>query len=478
MKNSKLLEFLQTLSASEMKDLGRYINQASSRDSKNLNGFYNYLCKHHPEFPEKKVAKETVSKKLFPKDANSIKKVQNLMYKLLQYLEDFLVVEELKYQEGAKKLLYLEALKRHKLDKYFFQKVKHIEDEWIEKSPQGLTHLHYLYRLQEMCYLHPNYCVTKEMPITKKKLIDLSDQYALAVKLYWYLCYHHTDYHHNINSEDRPYFEDVDTLVEWAQQEHFQNIPSVKFLSLLLDSFYKDDFSNFQQLRTAFTEAFHTFNNSERNDMALLLEDACMKNYKKGVLSSIQDAFELKRFLVEQEAIIEDGYIYETVFEDIVVIGCAANELEWTKRFIDNYYSYLDKGLQEDYIALCNAMIIFQKNKFTECLKLICATGQPNPRYGLRIRTLQLQCYYELEECYDLFENLVNSFYKLLNRQPIFSDNIINRYSNFIRYTKQLQKMKFSDNINRLPQLKEQFKNNPYIAHKSWLIKKIEELQK
>ncbi len=460
-----------------MKDFGKFIGKISVRESKDLKLFFNYLKKLHPNFTSVNIEKKFVAQKVFPNDSNNVKKVLNLIYKVSNLFEEFLVNEELKNNETEKNFLLLEALKKRKLNKYFFRKINQIKDDWNKDKPNGVEHLHHLYRLNQTSFTHPDYSLIKDMPINHSSLMSDIDRYYFAVKLYWTLCNFNTN-NYVINTENdlktNEYL--IEEIIELSTEDTFAQTPQIALFSKLLAAFKQNDFSNYSDIKLDFVSNHQLFKNFEKNDLLAFLTTACYENYKLGIPNALSELFELNCFAIENNFVFHDGYIPNEHFRNIVFIACAASELEWTEKFIQDYGHYLPENDRKDTLIITNASLAFYKSEFEVALQLLATVKFQNLFYGLHANSIKLQCYYELDGYDELFLNLAKSFYMFLNRKDAFSDSIKESFSNFIFFSKKLKKAQFSKGKN-LNDLFEQINNTQNIAHKSWINSKVEEFK-
>ena len=477
MKNSKLIAYLKTLSSLEIRDFGQYIKFKTSKDANDVNTLYNYLKKLHPDYPEKKVDKEYMLKKLYRSNDN--KKLLNSVYKLCVLLDDFLILDVLNSKSKERNFLLLDALKKRKLDRYFFKKTEQIQEEWKKKSNSGVDHLYDEYRLKEICYSHPSYAMVQEMPISPELLVNHLDRHYFATKLYWNVCiYNNNNYVVNENEEkngiNTEYF--IDEIIELCNHGSFNTVPQAKLFGNFLAALMKKDYSNFEFIKDEFTQNIGLYNYKEKNNVMTFLYHSCYENYKNGLPNALNELFELNCFAIKHELIIVDGYINSERFFDIVHIGFAANKLDWTAFFINSYDHYLQKSEREDTITVCKALLSFNKEEYESALQILATVKFQNLLYALYAKSIQLQCYYELEEeYYDLFLNLTKSFNLYINRKDSFSDSTKKTFINFISVTKQLYNAKHDPEPNLLA-LSNKINNTSNIAYKSWILKKMSEL--
>ncbi len=476
MLKSKLIVYLQTLSTSEMRDLGQFISFKSSNNKNDIILLFNYLKKLHPTFPEKKVQKEIVSKKLFKNEANQNKKLLNSMYRLNLLIDDFFVQEILATAIKDKDFLLLKALRERKLDKYFFKKIDSMQNDWNDNPKVGIEHLYDEYRLKEMCFSHPSYSLVKEMPLDPALLLNHIDEHYFATKLYWNLCLYNTqNYVSKKKNSDLNGTLFLDEIINSTEKNLSNHSPQTKLFSRLIIAFRTKNYTEFDQFKNAFFNNLHLYNYKEKVDIQTFLYHACYENYKTGVAGALDGLFELNCFAIEYDLIIEGGYISNMRFWNIIHIGFAAKKLNWTEKFIEDYGKYLQSEQKEDTILICKALLAFNFKKYEHALQLLATARFQNMLYALYTKSLQLQCYYELGDEYDdLFWNLCKSFNSYLNRREEFSENTKTSFSNFIYFSKLLLKTKHDPNKN-LERLSKKINNNLNLAYKSWILEKLDE---
>lgn len=474
MTESKLITLLRTLNKEEMRRFGKFLEGTAERKSLDRIAFFNYLEKYHPVFPEKKVKRNIIAQKLFPKNEKRLKKIENLMHKIVSILEDFMAYEELKTQQSQRDFLILEAYKRRQLDKFFFKKIEKIEEEWERKKPEGIEQLHKEYLIKKMCLNHPNYSIISQKTITQDNLIHRIDKYYFAVKLHGTLC-SYTNQNFviiaNNDSERRQHF--IQEILSLCQQSDFQNTPQIKLFSELYEAFTAGNFENYNQIKQGFMANLNLYTESEKNDILLLLTNICYANHREGRPEAIKGLFKLNQIAVEHKLILENGYISHINFRNVVNISCAARELDWAEEFMDNYSSFLQPDASDDIIILCRAVIDFNRGNCEEALsKLVFAKFQ-DVFYNAQARATMLQCYYELDS--ELFFSSADSFSGFLNRNKALSP-MKKAFSNFIRFVKKLKKAEHEFRAD-VKDLSDEIVYTNDIVHRSWLISKAELLR-
>ncbi len=475
MYNSKLIDFLKTLSNAEMREFGRFIEARSVKGSRDINALYECLKKLHPEYPEKKLAKEKIAKKIFPKDANQIKRLTQARYKLNLLLEDFLIHTELELHSNEKDFLLLHAMKRRKLDAYFFKQTEQLSANWQKKPEVGLEQLHHHFRLHKMRVLHPNLITENEMTQGSKTLLHLLDQYYFANKLYWTLCdYHNTHYFKNKQIKAVSNSFPIEHINDFLACQSIDQVPQIHLLHQLFTTFQNKQFDQYSDIQNIFVQDFILYNEAEQTDLLTFLTQLCYERYRQGEIIALKDLFALNCFAAEKGLLLQDGYIQSASFINIVNWGCAVKELDWVEQFIEEFAPYIQKD-QADTIRLCKSILYLNQEKYEDVLQELAQIKFNNIYYGVQARAILLQAYYELEEYEELFFNLSNSFGVFLHRNKSLSTQHKKSLSNFLHFAKRLQKAKNEYRLDTT-ELKNNIQACAELAYKSWLLKKVEDL--
>lgn len=460
-----------------MKDFGLYLS--ISKGAKDAQLLFQYLKKYHPSFSTKALDKEVVANKLFKKDTNKAKKLTNSMQRCSRLLNIFLIQEELKMQTENQELLLLQAMKKRKLDSYFFRKADKLEKEWTKNPPPGLLTLHYLFRLKEMVFHHPKYLLKDKKPINVIEIINHLNRYYFSARFLLQLILYNNK---ELLSELERHIEE-DFVFANQKDFHVNNFhnkaPQLFLFTKLTDAFKNNDFSNYSHLKSSFDSHINLYNQEEKNLIITLLVAACYHNFQAGKPEAHKQLFELNCLMVKNDLIIYDGYIQQDQFWNIVNIGFSVEENVWTENFIKQYGAYLPSTERDDVLSICNAMVSFHNKEFTEALSLLSTVQFQNLLYTIQAKNLQLKCYYELGEIYeDQYWDFTKSFSMFLFRNKNISDSMRNDFKNLIDFSKELYKVK-NKQSDKFTDIKKKLINNGVkVASKTWLMEKIYEIEK
>lgn len=486
MENSKVITLLKTLNKKEIKEFGDYIN---AKNNKEVAVFFKCICSYHPDYKVKNINKKKFCKKYYPNLNLDIKndssKITKMMHQLVQCLDEFFIQKEVKENSTEKDFLLLSAYKKRKLDNFFFKKANQLQKRWSVEKPPGLEHLNNIYKLKYIYFMHPNYSkidvksnVDEKLKIGPETLLEHLDKYYIATKLYFTLCLKHTSFYIANKSKFKEPEWLIDEIIKVTNTHSFVDVPQINLLSEILKSMTNNDYENYADIKSNFLKYFDLYSKIESNDITSFLHTICYENYKSGMPGSLQELFELNCLMEKKDLLKEDGYIQTYLFWNIINIGFAAKEFDWTKKFINQNSKYLKEDEKKDVIFLCNSMVFFQEGNFENSLKNLNNVKFHNVTYGLMARAIQLQCYYELGERYEQsFLDLIKSFQMFINRNN-FGEKTKKNVSNFISFIKSLYTLKLKGNRGNSIKLEAIIKNlneTKNIAYKSWLLAKIKE---
>lgn len=475
MHDSKLIRLIQSFTKEEIRVFGNYLEGTSYRKTSNVFALFNYLKKLHPVFPEEKIAKEYVFKKIMPKGKTyNNKRMRDVMSILSLTVENFLLAKELEESEMERELLMLNVLRKRKQDKLFFQKVQQIQKKWVNDAPAGIERYLYEYLIQKAHYSHPNYSKYAEKKMSLHSLIGKIDNYYFASKLYCTINLLQMQDHFSLIDGNQPilFIKDINKV---CNDVPFNKNPHISILNYSFDAYTQKDFSNYDSLKKLYFNNFDIFNDSEKFDLLLILQHCYYINYQQGNEESLKEVFNLTKFAAEQKIIIEDEMIANDMFRSIVEIACKVEEFTWTEQFIRDYQQYLSPNNRNNIIFLCEAIVVFCKKDFEACLEKLLTVKFQDMLYGIQARVLLIKCYYELDDYEEAFHNMAHSFSIFLHRNNTISDKLKEINLNFIHFLKKLHKAKYEPS--KKQDLVVLLENYKVIRNKEWLIKKAVELQ-
>ena len=479
MKRSKIIAILKTLTSLEVKSFGKYIKHKTN--SVDLFEFYDYLKKYHPKYPDKDIDKQVIVRRLFPKELNNSKKINNLIFKIKPLLLDFIIELELKEREVDRAFLLLNGLKSRKLFTLFFREARQLEKKWGEASEMGIERLFNLYKLNKMKMFPHGLFDEAGFSAHANLIMQQLEQYFFAEKLYRSLAGHFTGaFINNQQLAEEELTIPMEELIKQTERTHLGENKQISLLAKIFNAIDSNDFSKYEEIELDFYEHYACFNNDEIKELVTYLTQICYKNHRQGNSKALNDLFRINKFAAEQKMLLQNGIIQSDTFHNVVNIALVVNALDWVKFFIEKYSPFLKEDERKDTIVLCKAKFHFYSNEFEEASKLL---GKDNLDrltcfYNLQARALLLQVYFEMEDRFEEFDNTVNAFRTYLNTNRTIASSQKKSFSNFVKFIKQLYQHKFIKDKEGLSKLQAEVTACSLIINKVWLLNKITLLNK
>jgi len=307
-----VITLLRTLSKVELKAFEYYIN--STKQSIEVVQFFNYLKRYHPLYTNKYLSKAAFCKQFYQDLEPGSQKVAKMMSKLVDYLNEFLIQQELAKDEVKKDFLLLSVYQNRRLDDLFFKTVRKIEKKWENEKPPGINQLYHEFNLKQMCFMHPSYAkidrkTNNLSSIGPENLLEHIDRYYFAIKLYLTLCLRHTQiYISNPNKFTKKEYL-TDEIIKITLDGNFDDSLQIRWLGQILHSL-SNNFENFDLLKEDFITTSKSFNKKENVDIVYFLYAICYENYKMGRPNALNKLFELNSLMVKYDFLLDDGYIW------------------------------------------------------------------------------------------------------------------------------------------------------------------------
>ncbi len=474
MKNSQLLIRLKTLSKKEIRGFDKFLKSIYT-DKSQPRLLYNYLKTQYPSFPDEKIDKKYVAKKVFREAKNPVNSLSDAQSMLLKDLKNFMIQKQLEKNSSLKDLLWLDSLKERRLDKLFFSEIKKIKKEWKETAPQkkkqfGIRYLYNEYELEVMHITHPEASFFKAKRPTFKTLIERLENYTIAAKLYWVLCAYTSG--HFVKDDS---FDLEKEMRKYALAKPY-SLPQTQLLQEIVEILLDTKMEDYQKAKQSFFERFALYNHDQQMDLISFFT-AC--SYRIGTKEAFQELFNINEFAIKKKLILEGDYVVPKVFINIVNLGCRLKKISWTEKFIKDRSEDLKEEHRENTTLFCEANLAISDKKFDVAMLKLIKVIDDNVFWSALAKCMLLQCYYELKET-DALGYLIDACKQFLNRNKQFAEPQKEGLRLFVKSIEKIYKIRYL-NIPKIRESKENLikdiKNNPSIPFKSWLLEKLDELK-
>lgn len=501
MENSRVLLLLCSLSKAEFFRFLVYSEaESTSVHRRELTlGLLNVLKKFYPNFWDKDILRKEKRKEIISKDkvfdllklelkqkkTLDDKTKNNIMSFLVQVIEDFIIVEELKKNSVERSIILSQALEKRNSVK-LFEKTTNSTIKKIEQSGKrnSVDYNMNLWRMFHMQYFHPFYSkVDKNASVLLQKLINqLNTMWLIVGNMY------------NIEAQNRTllFDEKYNTLdllelEKISTYEFINRNPHLTEGYRLLNKLFKNgDEAVISDILQWYDLTSLELAKTELDKEELLLVHSLLFNYYgiqilRGKTKYVSTLFELYKKALQNGYLIRNGAMNQHHFITIVNFALSLNEKNWVKQFIKKYQNYLSEEVKSPTLVYTNLMLDFLKNTKEAYLNIYYTISQEQAMdayFDILYRVLEIKTLYKLLKIDVKFETL------LLARLGNFSDYLnnqkqINRQNvmlaanlNFIRVVKKLHLAR-EDRAKNKSFLKDFIQKREFISERAWLTKEI-----
>ena len=227
------------------------------------------------------------------------------------------------------------------------------------------------------------------------------------------------------------------------------------------------------ELKKIVEDEIQNFKVIEQKEIVDALLSYVIKNVNTGEKKALKELLDLYDWAIEEEVILEKGFLSPTTFRNYVVVGLRLSEFDVIESFISNKSKLLKDTQRDNAVNFCLARVAFHKKEYSNVLLCLNKVNYEDIWYNINSRNYLLASYYELNE----FEPLVlsiNSFLVFLRREKSIEGARKEKQISFVKYLKKLLYIRHSKI--QLKKLREVIEDNSAVFNKSWLLEKIDEL--
>ena len=262
----------------------------------------------------------------------------------------------------------------------------------------------------------------------------------------------------------------LDALLDAAEKENLLSEPAVEIYyrayQMLKNAGAEGD-AALQQLTALLEKHSALFGAAEMRGLYLLAINGCIRRMNAGQRDYIRAAFELYRTALLRGFLPEAGWISGFTYRNIIRIGAALGENEWTEQFLQQYREGLHPRERQDQFLFNQAYLFFQRQDYTRAMPLLLQLTPADPLYQLEARRMLLRSYYELGE-WQTLDALLQSFGTYLRRQKGLGYHRKTN-ENLLYFVRKLLEISSGDQSARA-RLRAEIEATPDVAERQWLL--------
>lgn len=469
MENSQLVNILSALQKKELRELRKWLLSPAHNQREDVLNLFDYLLDKDHLQNEKKLAKEAIYKKIFPKEPFDDAKLRQTVFFLQKCTEEYLAFSEFQRDETRSSLALAEVYRRKNLDRLLEKTLKKLRED-LEVSPlKDEAHLQNQYLVQAIEYQYIS--EKKRTPDTNLQAYsDALDLRFIAGKLRLASL---------ITAVQRVYKQDfqigmLEETLRAAEENGLMQHPAISiyyFIYKALSDTSKEDY--FFHLKEAIFQHDHSFATEEQRDILLLAVNYCIAKMNTGAANFVGEAFDLYKRGIENGALLDKGVLNHLTFVNIVTTGTTLRQFEWVRWFIDNYQHYLAPQYRENFVCFSLAKLHFEQGDYAQAQRLLMQFDYDDILFNLSAKSMLIKIYYEEGE-FSALDSLLESLRTYINRKKAIAYHK-NIYNNLIRFTKRLVRLS-PYNKEQKEKLRREIEAANPLPERKWLLDQLADL--
>lgn len=474
MNETIVIRFLKKFSARELTGFGLFVKNRCFNSNKDVERLFHYLEQFAPNFNAPNFTAENAYKEIYPDKAFNRAKLNTLMNQLFKVIKKFISCIYITSNSIEIELNVLRFC-NEKFPKWFDNQLRRIK-QLLERQEKGADFYYYTllveYVLLEYLAIHGrgrNYATFSEV-------LD---------KFYWLrklpLLSEMLNYK-GITSDEYD-FSKLDAYLTFIEQIEYTKFPLIHLWHSLVSIFKNildeipitlQDYFKFKEL---FLENKNSLDENDKRNLYIYLRNTIK-------LSSFSDhdyyreEFEIDQMGLEEKLIFLDGFLREHSIKNIVNSALKVGEIEWAKKFLEEYKDLFWKEFANDVFLYCTAIIDFYEGNYDKALKHFNDVEYRSIFFEIEKRIKLIQIYYETDE-FELFDNHTRNLTVFISRNQNNIGNIFTQsYRAFIKFIKKIANTPTRD-TDEIQKLEKEISEIPVrlLFEKKWLLEKLDKLK-
>jgi hypothetical protein len=465
MEKSKLCHVLNLLNKGEKNDFIIYLSYSRVNQSERLTKLANYLV--NIDSPNKEAAFKAVYQNGNAYDDLAFRQLET---KLLALVKRYIAVTQ--FEEDGLAQVYYELKsfqKRGEVD---------LQEECIKKMRANLSEQQnnkgsdYYYKQFETAEEQYHYDLINRPKATETSISlfsQLLDEFYVFNKLKYFCEVINQKNIIQIKNE----IVSVNALLSQIQIENYKHHSGIfiyyHVLKMLMDP---DKQEHFLSLEKYLLKNYSEFSNREARNMFVFAQNYCIQQSNRGRLAYLEKLFKLYSVFVDGGLLYVNNKIPPQTFKNIVAIALRINKIKWAEDFINQYSEWVNAEYKQNAVDYNLANLFYYRKNYKKCLQRLQKVNFKDAFYGFDARILLIKTYFEQGD-YDALDRFLFGFYLFIKRNKFISQIHKTNYLNFIRYLKNLMKLKKYSPLKQLNRIEFKIKNADQVTNKGWLLEML-----
>ncbi len=465
MKNSKLLQVINSLSPSDIRSFRKFLHSPFFNQRKDVMLLFEYIISN-----KDKTDPQNAFTRIYPDEPFEVSKFRLLMSYLFRLAEKYLTTTELFDDVDTQQLYVARAYKKRQSPKQVERIIKEGIKTLEQNQERNAEWYNLSFQLQFERFLLES-ADSPSMELNRQELSDTLDTAFLISKLRQacLIVSHKTIYKSEFDLGL------LNPIFSYLKKDNYLKIPAIAVYYhcyLMLSNVENEHyFGTFKQLLLKNGTLFSTI---EIRDLYLQAINYCIKKINTGATNFFSEAMDLYKEGLDKNYLLENGILSRFTYHNIVAAGIKTKNFEWVDQFILKYKKNIERKYRESSFSFSLAKLEYHRSNYPVVLDLLQKSNYRDLLLNLGAKTLLLKTYFELEEL-DLLDAHLEAMKNYIRRKRVIGYHQKN-YFNIIQVTRKLISTNFYDKkeIENLRKLIS--KTNP-LTESDWLLAQIRKLQ-
>lgn len=468
MVNSKLIRTLSVLTKSDIEGLEKQLKAQFSLQKEPIGLLFQYLKKELSQKDIPNVEKESIFKKIFPKQIYHDGKMRKLMYELMQQIQGFMMAKS-QEKPFVKEQIILDFYREHYATKDYSEALTELMQKWND------------YPTQDILYWK-----------TQAKIAEYKS-YEMAM---------HYVFKDNMNVPNIIHFQTIVFFIEQLKQ-HFillSNQSLAKstpiqpfFYQILIAIETNPEYLQVELLKVFYYIVVLLLNKENENTFEELRQMIFLHSPMLSITEWAHIAFALRNYVSRKKVtddrfhkihfdlylehlplgfVFSNNHISPQSFVNIIKIGIHLRAFEKVKTVFDDYQKYLPIELKDNILQLSEAYLLYGQKQYQAALhKLLLIEKFEHYTFELDIRMLKILIYCYLEDidvCIQQIQTLKIFIYRNENMSEIKKE----KHRNFAKFVQKYCEIDIQD-IAQKTSLYQKVQHCTMLVEKQWLAELI-----
>ncbi|MBL7818725.1 MAG: hypothetical protein JNL70_27245 [Saprospiraceae bacterium] len=492
MKDSKLLEILNTFNKKEKKDFGEFLAFSAPRTryevaTTDVMRLWTVLETLEKNFKQETLDVETIYPLVFPKKAfvkGRLEKAMSALYREVEKYVSFVFYADNSSHNNKETVGFsrswamLHLLSERQLHNRFENTVERLRVEVKSVGSKDTQGYLQAYMVEYADNRYQEQYNTKQGDVNLSATLDSLDTFYVVARLEHLLTLAAQKRHIVIDVQQQ--FEVLPHLKNIIACKQLSDFPIVKAYIEALDLLLgQGDWLVFRQ---SLEQAHDFLTFEQRQTLCAIERNHCAALYNAGQKEYIHLLVDLFAAHLEAGYLYYHNYLIPSTLLNIIMVGTKVKRFDWVKEVIEKYSDKIMSADEVQEITRINwALYYFAVGQYTQALDALQSPYKfKDIYYELTQRRLEIKIYYE-QNAFDMCNSRTEAFKNYLfnwgkkKKSDHLPPLVFEGNNNFVNMVTQLINTTHGD-VERIAVLKDKMDNNRTYGDREWLLEKIEGL--